>query len=92
MLGIHKDVPLHCWKIVTLCDGYQTICHNHGGGDDIYDVPIWELADPQGLARWMSHLRRKNWFQQTENQFWHAMREAEGSSIVGSNDSPDEQP
>ena len=91
MLEIHKDVPLHCWKVVTLRDGYQTICYNHGGSD-IYDVPIWELANPQGLARWMNHLRCKNWFQQTESQFWHAMREAKGSPTVGTSDSTDELP
>ena len=62
------------FKLVTLRDGSQTICYNHGGS--IYDVPIWELTNPQSLAQWLTHLRDKDWFQQTENQFWHAMREA----------------
>lgn len=74
MLEIHKDIPLHRWKVITLRDGAKTICFNHGG--DIYDVPIWELKTPDGLAHWLKHLRRKIWFPETEAQFWDAMREA----------------
>jgi hypothetical protein len=91
MLKIHKNVPLQRWKVITLPDGYQTICYNLDGSN-IYDVPIWELANPQGLARWMTNLRRKNWFQQTEKQFWHAMREANPPTIAAISESHDDEP
>jgi len=80
MLEIHKNVPLHCWKIVTLHDGEQTICYNHDGYN-IYDVPVWELKTPEGLAWWLKHLRRKIWFADTEAQFWEALREGNLDSL-----------
>ena len=75
MLEIYKDIPLHRWKVVTLRDGSQTICFNHGGGC-IYDVPVWELTTSEGRAFWLRHLRHKIWFPETEEQFWHALQEA----------------
>lgn len=76
MLAIHKDIPLHCWRVITLPGGSsQTICYNNNGV--IYDVPIWELTDiPHSLAQFLSHLRTKEWFKDTEDQFWFALKEA----------------
>ena len=70
-----KDVPFHEWKVVTFDDGSQSICYSHGGST-IYDVPIWEMRTFYDLAVWMEHLRDKNWFAETEDQFWYALREA----------------
>jgi len=77
MLDIHKEVPLRRWKVITLPGGSsQTICYNRDGSN-IYDVPIWELTDiPHSLAQSLSHLRTKEWFKKTEDQFWLAMEEA----------------
>jgi hypothetical protein len=80
MLEIHKNVPLHCWKIVTHRGGEQTICYNHDGYN-IYDVPVWELKTPGGLDWWLKHLRRKIWFADTEAQFWEALREGNLDSL-----------
>lgn len=91
MLAIHKDIPLHCWKVITLPGGSsQTICYNNNGL--IYDVPIWKLTNPQSLAQWLTHLRTKDWFRQTEDQFWYAMREAKCPTIVATSKPHDEQP
>lgn len=70
-----KDVPFHEWKVVTFSDGSQSICYSHGGST-IYDVPLWEMRTFNELAVWMEHLRDKNWFKQTGDQFWYALREA----------------
>jgi hypothetical protein len=77
MHEIYKDIPLHCWKVITLPGGSsQTICYNRDGSN-IYDVPIWELTDtPHSLAQWLTHLRGKEWFRETEDQFWWALQEA----------------
>ncbi len=91
MLKIHKGVPPHRWKVVDLRDGYQTICYNHDGSN-IYDVPLWELENSQGLTRWLRNLRRKVWFKQTEKQFWHAMRAAKSPTLVALSESHDDEP
>ena len=70
-----KDVPFRGWKVVTFPDGSQSICFSFGGST-IYDVPLWEMRTFNALAVWIEHLREKNWFLETEDEFWYALREA----------------